>query len=950
MLKPDNEIKTIKILWWNVNKRLDAIAKSHSPIQNYRPKIVFVLESALGYDIIPNVKFYRKLADTSIESLNHGGVVAYIDKNIFSHVFEITYSKFYIAFRLDFVPHFIFIGVYIQPINSPYFDSNMYGILSELILSYRERNLIPIIGGDINCRFGDLNHAFREQRHLYNENADTITNLQGLTYGVDMCNSCQVFPVNHLKLPNKTFTGDYTYFKADKRSQIDFLFTDSAGIKHILDLVIPVNDWHLSDHRSLLVELKADESINPSTLLRRAKDLNYIFDPDHVKPKRYLSEYNLDTFENYLRNCNESIDDYVMKMLEEENINGAIIKLEEYFDNAYRFSKIKRNSLEDNTNKLEMANKHFVNLKECINGQAEGDKDELIRIYQKSRNELSKELFDKEQKKWNELLASKDSKCLWNKIDWKGGFKNDTELPIFEDLVTHFEDLYKTPECELEKIEQLESDIYVHDLDKPISKDELEKAMKDMKNGGYDHKMDSFQRIVNVISPLLVIIMNIMFYISYPAKLAISILIAIPKKLNSLLPTNYCGIQILPAFGVLYDRILDNRLKPWIKISSVQSAFQKCKSTLHQIFTICLLIEIFKMKEVPLYIGTFDLTKAFDRVSRYKLLLKLVKLGIGNCMLQALKRIYSCTYCVLCYGSSFSRKFRTFCGVRQGAASSAVLFISFIDDIVDYLEEHCSAERIIETLHCLLHADDTAIISTDRELFKYKCNNMIEYFKENSLSLNLSKSGYMIINGKYDDHKVGIELINGVLEYKSEIKYLGVYITDSGCLKYDVEHYITAKRSNITIKFANFCRKNFLAPLNVKLTVLDTCVNASITYACETWSYCIPNSIEVMHRQGIKTALSVRQTTNNEIVYIESGKLPLEINIIKQQMKFWSSITKIIDDDPNHYIAKLVQIGENTQYIKHYKNLAIKYTSSAECNNALKIEYSNKFKSKINDA
>ena len=67
-------------------------------------------------------------------------------------------------------------------------------------------------------------------------------------------------------------------------------------------------------------------------------------------------------------------------------------------------------------------------------------------------------------------------------------------------------------------------------------------------------------------------------------------------------------------------------------------------------------------------------------------------------------------------------------------------------------------------------------------------------------------------------------------------------------------------------------------------------------------------------------------------------------------MKFWSSITKIIDDDPNHYIAKLVQIGENTQYIKHYKNLATRFTSSADCNNALKIEYSNKFKSKINDA
>ena len=228
MLKPDNEIKTIKILWWNVNKRLDAIAKSHSPIQNYRPKIVFVLESALGYDIIPNVKFYRKLADTSIESLNHGGVVAYIDKNIFSHVFEITYSKFYIAFRLDFVPHFIFIGVYIQPINSPYFDSNMYGILSELILSYRERNLIRggpcgwyrtscILSG-FGQFFGDTTHPLHlvpnilSEFHSYLEGTHPI--LQLLTkfreiidvFSINFQHNFAKFSINFLPIPNISYT------------------------------------------------------------------------------------------------------------------------------------------------------------------------------------------------------------------------------------------------------------------------------------------------------------------------------------------------------------------------------------------------------------------------------------------------------------------------------------------------------------------------------------------------------------------------------------------------------------------------------------------------------------------------------------------------------------------------------------------------------------------------
>ena len=77
-----------------------------------------------------------------------------------------------------------------------------------------------------------------------------------------------------------------------------------------------------------------------------------------------------------------------------------------------------------------------------------------------------------------------------------------------------------------------------------------------------------------------------------------------------------------------------------------------------------------------------------------------------------------------------------------------MLFISFIDDLVEYLEERCEPEPILDTLHCLLHADDTAILSTNRELFINKCNHMLDYFADNSLSLNLSKSGYLIINGK----------------------------------------------------------------------------------------------------------------------------------------------------------------------------------------------------------
>ena len=473
-----------------------------------------------------------------------------------------------------------------------------------------------------------------------------------------------------------------------------------------------------------------------------------------------------------------------------------------------------------------------------------------------------------------------------------------------------------------------------------------------MKKGGFDHRIDYFKIIVNLMSPLFLMLLNIMFFICYPARLAISLLNAIPKKGNLSLAINFRGIQMLPALGVLYDRIINKRLESWLKqiIHAVQSGFQKGKSTLHQIFTIRLLIEIAKATDTTLYIGMFDLAKAFDKVSRLKMLKKLIALGIGKCMLNALKRIYAFTCCIMVFGNQFSNKFQTFSGIRQGAASSALLFIAFINDLVDYLESRCPAEPILEDLHCLLHADDTAILSTNRDLFTAKCNHMLDYFEQNSLALNLSKSGYLIINGKAEDLKRGIMLKNGILDYKHSLTYLGVLISDTGSLKEDVISFVNGKRSNLTIKFGNFCRINFLAPLYIKLKVLNTCVNASVTYGCETWGIANVKEVETMYRQGIKSALSVRESVNNEIVYIESGELPLKIRISASQLKFWVSICSLQQENPDHYISKLVRIADGTKYIKYYKSLHQTHIYPTSCISSMKNVVFANFTKKIQDA
>ena len=196
--------------------------------------------------------------------------------------------------------------------------------------------------------------------------------------------------------------------------------------------------------------------------------------------------------------------------------------------------------------------------------------------------------------------------------------------------------------------------------------------------------------------------------------------------------------------------------------------------------------------------------------------------------------------------------------------------------MVKYLKERCVEEPLTGLVHCLLHADDTAIISTDRESFITKCNFMLDYFQEHQLTLNFSKSAYMMINGR-NEAKIDIKLKNGSLAYTSSYTYLGAIITDSGSIKHDVISHISSKRPNLTIKYNNFCKKNFLAPLHIKKMVLDTCVNASLVYGCESWGNYLVPTIDSCYRQGLKTALSIRQSINNEITYIESGSSPLSI-------------------------------------------------------------------------
>ena len=84
----------------------------------------------------------------------------------------------------------------------------------------------------------------------------------------------------------------------------------------------------------------------------------------------------------------------------------------------------------------------------------------------------------KEHRKWKEFTSDTNYKRLWDKSDWKGNIHCQvTQSPAFEDLAEYFENIYNNNQEDLQKIEELNSNVYIPVLDDPICNIEIELAI-----------------------------------------------------------------------------------------------------------------------------------------------------------------------------------------------------------------------------------------------------------------------------------------------------------------------------------------------------------------------------------------------------------------------------------------------------------------------------------------
>jgi hypothetical protein len=268
---------------------------------------------------------------------------------------------------------------------------------------------------------------------------------------------------------------------------------------------------------------------------------------------------------------------------------------------------------------------------------------------------------------------------------------------------------------------------------------------------------------------------------SVPNKLKIARVIPIFKTGESNKLSNYRPISVLPYFSKYFEKIMHMKLTNYLESKRTITNSQYGFRTGHSTFMA--LLEMHKKIAEAIdnnffSIGIFfDLSKAFDTVDHKILIGKLEHFGVRGIALA-----WFCDYLhnrrkYVSYDNHLSEQLSIRCVVPQGSILGPLLFLIYINDITNSSS----------SFHFIIFADDTNEFLSDKSLESLyaragkELDCLSEWFKANKLSLNLSKTNYIIFRSKNKILPIlntGIKIDSKEITQVITTKFLGVYVDE----------------------------------------------------------------------------------------------------------------------------------------------------------------------------
>jgi len=298
-------------------------------------------------------------------------------------------------------------------------------------------------------------------------------------------------------------------------------------------------------------------------------------------------------------------------------------------------------------------------------------------------------------------------------------------------------------------------------------------------------------------------------------------------------------------------------------------------------------------------------------------LLKLIDRNVPRSLILLIRCWYDKVYITVKWNSSFSYYVKLNAGVRQGGILSPYLFAIFVDSVLIKLGNSnlgCHIGRMC--FNSIMYADDLLLMAISLRDLQAMVNLCLDEFDCLDLNINIKKSMCLRIGNKHTENVASIFIKDQVLEWKQEIRYLGVW-------------FVSAK--NFKCSYQN-ARQKFFSALNGIFSKVGTKASPAVLLSLVN-SYCLPVllygieaiQINAKHRNGMenayRTLFAKKFSTFDQSVILSCqfycGVLPLSYIVDNRTFEFYKRLSTSCNECLKFHFLRS---GERT-----YKFLQSKY-------------------------
>ena len=228
-------------------------------------------------------------------------------------------------------------------------------------------------------------------------------------------------------------------------------------------------------------------------------------------------------------------------------------------------------------------------------------------------------------------------------------------------------------------------------------------------------------------------------------------------------------------------------------------------------------------------------------------------------------------------------------GTRQGCLISTFLFILYVNELINTLNEfHNPGLYIDETFSfdLLMYADDIALVNDTIGRLQKSIDTLSTFCDRYSLKVNMSKTNVIVFrNGGPLRHNEHVFYRGEQITCVSYYKYLGILFSSRLCWTVPLQT-LASQADKAIFKIKSTIKTCGGIPISLALELFDKKVLPVLTYGSEIWGTKYAGPIEAAHRKYCKYILKVSSNTCNAAVLGELGRHNLYVHYFCKSVTF----------------------------------------------------------------